>query len=89
MYPEKLLTQHFLSPAQRKEIEATLIEKKKRSFSTLVQLLKDTQEDDQLSALSKILEQVQHSAHSLRDAVNEFNRRLPRKGLFSLQLLFQ
>lgn len=62
MYPEKMLTQHFLSPGQRKEIQAALIEKKKRSFSTLVQLLKEPQEDDQLSTLSKILEQVQHTA---------------------------
>ena len=62
LYPEKLLTQHFLSPTQLEAMQATSFETKKKSFTALVQLLKHMQEDgsDQnLHSMRKIIEQVQ------------------------------
>lgn len=62
LYPEKLLTQHFLSPPQREAVRAALLESQKKSFTVLVQLLREMgEEDDQckdLHSIPKMLEQV-------------------------------
>lgn len=62
LYPEKLLTQHFLAPSQREKIQAALLEKKQQSFNALLRILKRTGKDDKdAQVISTMIERVCNS----------------------------
>lgn len=76
LYPEKLLTQHFLSPSKQAALQVASLERKKKSFTTLVQLLKDVRagedSDENLHGIHRMIEQVVDKK-SLDDVENIFH----------------
>ena len=57
LYPERLLTQHFLDPSMREAMNVASLETSKNSFTSLVHLLKDGG-DESLHGIRKNIEQV-------------------------------